>query len=85
MSDPVPSSEQLPQRPVAGGKFFRKGGQAWVMHGLTYGPFFGADGLPVLDRVIQDLEMIAGWGANTLRLFTPPPEWFLDQCAERGR
>ena len=55
-----------------------------MMHGLSYGPFFGADGLPVLDRAAQDLTMIAGWGANTVRLFTPPPDWFLDLCAERG-
>lgn len=54
------------------------------MHGLTYGPFSGADGLPAPERAARDLEMIAAWGANTVRLFTPPPEWFLDLCAACG-
>lgn len=54
------------------------------MHGLTYGPFFGADGLPAVDQVADDLAMIAAWGANTVRLFTPPPDWFLDLCGENG-
>ena len=54
------------------------------MHGLTYGPFFGADSLPVPERAEADLAMIAAWGANTVRLFTAPPDWFLDLCAEYG-
>jgi len=84
MPDSTPSPDLLPQRPVVAGKFFRRGDKLWTMHGLTYGPFFGADGLPVLDRAAQDLTMIAAWGANAVRLYTPPPEWFLDLCAERG-
>ncbi|HEX2749825.1 MAG TPA: glycosyltransferase [Verrucomicrobiales bacterium] len=74
----------LPERPVAAGKYFRRAGGRWTMHGLTYGPFFGADGLPVHDQVARDLAMISAWGANTLRLFIAPPEWFLDLCAEHG-
>jgi O-antigen biosynthesis protein len=54
------------------------------MHGITYGPFFGADGLPVPDQVSHDLAMVSSWGANTLRLYIAPPEWFLDLCAEYG-
>src|SRR5690606_6681511 len=27
---------------------------------------------------------IALWGANTLRLYHPPPAWFLDLCAGHG-
>src|SRR5262245_24288605 len=77
-------SVMLPVRPVVAGKYFRRGDKPWTMHGLTYGPFFGADGLPVPDRAAADLTMMAAWGANTVRLFTPPPEWFLDLCAERG-
>ncbi len=74
----------LSARPVAAGKYFRRGGRRWDFHGLTYGPFEGPDGLPGPDQVERDLEMIAAWGANTLRLFLPPPGWFLDACARRG-
>lgn len=78
------SPSQLPERPVVAGKYFRRGGKLWTMHGVTYGPFFGADGLPVPDQVSHDLAMISAWGANTLRLYIAPPEWFLDLCAEHG-
>lgn len=54
------------------------------MHGVTYGPFSGPDGLPPRERAEADVAMMAAWGANTLRLFTPPPDWFLDVCAARG-
>ncbi len=77
---PAPPAE----RPIASGKYFRRGGRLWTMHGLSYGPFFGADSLPVPERAAADLAMIATWGANTIRLFTAPPEWFLDLCAEHG-
>src|SRR6187399_1982211 len=84
----MPETNESPalklERPVASGKYFRRGGRLWTMHGLTYGPFFGADSLPVPERVETDLAMIASWGANTVRLFTPPPDWFLDLCAQYG-
>ena len=84
MPAPAASPALLPPRPVAAGKFFRRGGKLWTMHGLTYGPFFGADSLPVPDRAEADLDLMASWGANTLRLFTAPPDWFLDLCGARG-
>lgn len=84
MPDPASLTPTLPSRPVVAGKFFRRDGQPWTLHGLTYGPFDGPDGLPHPDRVRADLAMIAIWGANTLRLFTPPPDWFLDLCGEHG-
>ena len=84
MPEPADLSVPLPLRPVAAGQFFRRDGKLWTMHGLTYGPFFGADSLPVPERAETDLDMIAAWGANTIRLFTAPPEWFLDLCGARG-
>ena len=84
MPDPIRFPSPSVERPVASGKYFRRGGRLWTMHGVTYGPFFGADSLPVPERAEADLAMIAAWGANTIRLFTAPPDWFLDLCSEYG-
>jgi glycosyltransferase involved in cell wall biosynthesis len=61
------------------GKFFVKG--------VTYGPFGpGSHGaqFPERDIVQRDFRMMAASGANTLRVFTPPPLWLLDLAAEAG-
>jgi len=68
----------------AGGKFLRLGGRQWLLKGVTYGPFAGADSLPPPDQVERDLQQVVALGANTLRLYVPPPPWFLDACASAG-
>ncbi|MES2708196.1 MAG: glycosyltransferase [Verrucomicrobiota bacterium] len=82
-SDPV--SVPAP-RVTAAGKFLRLDGRKFILHGATYGPFGPGDrnlGLPPPNTVARDLSSMADWGANTVRLYHPPPEWFLDLCAER--
>ncbi|MDB6132231.1 MAG: glycosyl transferase family 2 [Verrucomicrobiales bacterium] len=88
MSDSPPSfpAESAPRVHTAG-KFLRLDGRKFVLHGATYGPFGPADrnhGLPAEGTVARDLSDMVDWGANTVRLYHPPPEWFLDLCAERG-
>jgi len=83
----VPDPTPLPQPTapvVASGKFFHQAGAPWLLKGLTYGPFAGPDGLPPLEQVERDLQQITRLGTNTLRIYQPPPRWFLDACALAG-
>jgi len=74
----------MPDRVSASGKFFHLAGQQWLLKGVAYGPFAGPDALPPPEQVERDLRQVAGLGCNTLRLYTPPPRWFLDACAAAG-
>ena len=49
-------STSSPSRPVVAGKFFTRGGERWMMHGITYGPFSGADGLPSPEQAARVFE-----------------------------
>lgn len=71
-------------RVTASGKFFHRGGEQWLLKGLSYGPFEGPDGLPPLEQVERDLQQLTSLGANTMRIYAPPPRWFLDACALAG-
>ena len=69
------------------GKFFFAGETKFFVQGVTYGPFGpGSHGaqFPEQDIVRRDFDMMATMGANTLRVFTPPPLWLLDLAAEAG-
>ena len=68
------------------GKVLKRNESRIFLNGLTYGPFGPANeshGLLDQQRVLADLDLIKAWGANTLRLYIPPPEWFIEACAER--
>ncbi len=82
----TPPAEALPRLTTAG-KFLQVGADKFFLHGATYGPFGPMErnhGLPPPDVTARDLDEMLGWGANVLRLYHVPPEWFLDQCAARG-
>lgn len=69
------------------GKFFRLGGRRFQLQGVTYGPFQpDAHGLPFASRAqtASDFAQIVELGANLLRVYYPPPAWFLDLAQERG-
>jgi O-antigen biosynthesis protein len=69
------------------GKFFFLGETKFFVKGVTYGPFGpGSHGaqFPERDIVRRDFRLMAAMGANTLRVFTPPPLWLLDLAAEAG-
>ncbi len=66
------------------GKFFRRGGEKWLLKGVSYGPFEGAEALRPPDVTAEDLRRIAALGFNTVRVYSPPPVWFLDACVDCG-
>ncbi len=69
------------------GKFFRAGGERFYVRGVTYGPVRpGADGepFPTRERVRSDFALVRELGANTIRTFTPPPTWLLDEALAAG-
>ncbi|MFT4551376.1 MAG: hypothetical protein ACI9MB_005358, partial [Verrucomicrobiales bacterium] len=68
------------------GKFFRRGGVKHWIKAVTYGPFEPREsddvGLPPEEVLREDLRALQELGANTLRVYEPPPTSFLDACAE---
>ena len=69
------------------GKFLRHAGSRFFVKGVGYGTFApGADGwqFPPADRVANDFAMMAEFGINTVRLYTPPPLVLLDEAARHG-
>ncbi len=76
-----------PQRVVADGKFFRLGGSKFFLKGITYGPFApdenGVTFAPP-ERTARDFHLMRKLGANGLRVYYPPPRWFLDLAQEQG-
>ena len=70
------------------GKFFRAGEAKFWMKGVTYGPFepqsAGAPHLPSQHQVEADFRLIAGLGANTVRVYHVPPRSFLDTAQAFG-
>ena len=74
-------------RAYVDGKFFRAGDQKFFVKGVSYGPFaLGEDNyaLPSHEQVERDFRLITELNANTLRVYHPPPLWFLDLAAEHG-
>lgn len=54
---------------------------------MTYGPFAASSEnvyLPERDQVRRDLEQIRALGANVIRIYHLPPEWFLDLAQAGG-
>jgi len=73
-------------RPEVHGKFFRVREDKLYLQGVTYGPFArGDDGEPYdPGRTREDFAQMVDGGVNTVRLYTPPPEWLLDTAADVG-
>jgi O-antigen biosynthesis protein len=68
------------------GKFLFAGDEKFYIRGVTYGPFrpgeHGEYGPP--DQVASDFARMADTGINTVRIYTLPPDWFMDAAAEAG-
>jgi glycosyltransferase involved in cell wall biosynthesis len=72
-------------RPVA--KFFFDGDRKFFVKGATYGPFApdkSGDSFGTPERVNVDLALMRQIGLNVLRVYYPPPRWFLDRCRDAG-
>jgi glycosyltransferase involved in cell wall biosynthesis len=68
-------------------KFFFEGDDKFFVKGVTYGPFKpDADGnyLGRPEQLDVDLALMREIGINLLRIYHPPPRWFLDRCAGAG-
>jgi GT2 family glycosyltransferase len=75
------------QRIRAVAKFFFEGDNKFFVKGVTYGPFKpDADGnyLGRPEQLDIDLTLMREIGINLLRIYHPPPRWFLDRCADAG-
>jgi O-antigen biosynthesis protein len=63
------------------GKFFRLGREKFFVKGVTYGPFapdHSGETFGTPEQAAQDFARICELGANVLRVYYPPPGWFLD-------
>ncbi len=68
-------------------KFFFDGDRKFFVKGVTYGPFKpDAQGhyLGTPEQLQRDLAQMREVGLNLLRIYHPPPLWFLDACAAAG-
>ena len=71
----------------AASKFFFEGDRKFFIKGVTYGPFkpdANGDYLGRPEQVDADLRLMREIGLNVLRIYHPPPEWFLEKCAAAG-
>src|SRR6266487_4626647 len=72
-------------RPQARGKFLFVGEEKFYVRGVTYGPFRPESdgcGYHQPELVKRDFALMQRKGINAVRLYTPPPRWFLDLAAE---
>ena len=86
-SDPLVSIEASATRLVTAGKFLRLNGDQWFIKGVSYGTFAPATHgwqFPVDAQVTADFELMARFGFNTVRLYTPPSPWVLDEAVRCG-
>lgn len=69
------------------GMFFSEGDRRFWLRGVSYGPFrpnAAGEPLPEPKLVDGDLALVNELGANTLRVYDPPPPWFVDAAEARG-
>lgn len=74
-------------RVTVDGKFFRLDNCKFCVKGVTYGPFApGPTGEPFAspEKTASDFRQILELNANVLRVYYPPPGWFLDLAGEHG-
>ena len=72
-------------RVIATGKFFSTDGRKFYVKGFSYGPFASnSDGEPLPERaqLKADFAHHAPLGANTVRVYFPPPRWLLDEALD---
>jgi O-antigen biosynthesis protein len=68
-------------RPQVSGKFLKLGEEKFYIRGITYGTFkprFDDEEYPEPEMVEKDFAMMATYGFNAIRTYSPPPRWLLD-------
>lgn len=74
-------------RPAVNGRFLSVEGKRFWVKGVTYGTFrpnAKGEPFPPRERVREDFARMRGAGINTIRLYTPPPDWVADDAANAG-
>ena len=69
------------------GKFFRLADDKFYVNGFSYGPFANnsqGEPLPERAQVRSDFAHMRELGANTIRVYFPPPTWLLDEALAQG-
>src|SRR5688572_8244585 len=77
----------IPARPPGAGEDPPRGAERFYVKGFSYGPFApNSDGeaLPEWAQVQRDFAHIRELGANTIRVYFPPPQWLLDEALRHG-
>ncbi|MBX9743530.1 MAG: glycosyltransferase [Chthoniobacterales bacterium] len=77
----------MTERIVVRAKFFFQGDRKFFIKGITYCPLapdaegyeFGSP-----EQATKDMAAVKECGANVIRIYTPPPAWFLDLCQENA-
>ena len=79
-------SQHLGSRVTAGAKFFYRGDEKFWVRGATYGTFAPREGgdYPAPERVAQDFALMREAGINTVRVYTAPPRYLLDEAERHG-
>ena len=70
-------------RLVARGKYIFDGERKFYARGVSYGPFptnSRGERYPEPERASADFALMRELGANTLRLYVPPPEWLIEEA-----
>jgi len=78
---------RLPLRPEVRGPFLFVGEEKFVVKAVTYGTFAAdADGdlFPPLATVRTDFAAMRAVSINTIRTYTTPPEWLLEEAQRAG-
>lgn len=79
--------QEVSVRPEVRGKFLFVGEEKLWIKGVTYGPFSPNEHqelFPSREIVIKDFAAMVSSGINTVRTYTPPPEWLLDLARLNG-
>jgi O-antigen biosynthesis protein len=72
---------------VARGKFLHDGDARFLIKGVAYGTFAPDQQgrqFPPPARIAEDFRLMAGLGINTVRTYTPPSTFLLDEAARHG-
>jgi len=70
----------------AAAKFFYEGAEKFWIRGVTYGTFepCGGRDYPAPERVAADFALMREAGINTVRTYTAPPGYLLDEAERQG-
>ena len=83
---PPDAAPSLDSRLRASGKFLLAGPEKFYVRGVTYGTFQPGEhrDFPPPEIVASDFDAMSAAGINTIRTYTPPTSWLLDEALRRG-